>query len=208
MSVWFASLQSRSRFPATWPNIAQALSLGLRRVSTMGQYLTRLIQAVMRPVVRLAAKRAARIQAGAGRIDTHIHCLPPAYLAELNKAGVSVPEPSTRRPRHETDHVPTRETPPASQRQNGHPSPVWNPWMGSEPPLVSPLLATLAPREPPPGKGEKREKGEGKREMKEYPRSDSHPQASSQSPPPAPQSWAPAPRRANSPAPSTPTSAP
>lgn len=55
----------------------------------MGQYLTRIIQAVMRPVVRLAAKRASRISAGAGRIDTHIHCLPPQYLAELNKAGVS-----------------------------------------------------------------------------------------------------------------------
>ncbi|PSR87230.1 hypothetical protein BD289DRAFT_367419 [Coniella lustricola] len=41
----------------------------------------------MRPVVRLLAKRAARIQAGAGRIDTHIHCLPPQYLAELNKIG-------------------------------------------------------------------------------------------------------------------------
>lgn len=66
----------------------------------MGQYLSSavqaamkpvlgLVQAVMKPVVRLAAKRASKISAGNGRIDTHIHCLPPAYLAELNKAGVS-----------------------------------------------------------------------------------------------------------------------
>lgn len=55
----------------------------------MGQYVTRLVQAVLGPFVRLAASRAARIQAGAGRIDTHIHALPPAYLAELTKAGVS-----------------------------------------------------------------------------------------------------------------------
>lgn len=55
----------------------------------MGQLMTRLVQAVLRPVVRVAAKRASRIQAGAGRIDTHIHALPPQYLAKLNKAGVS-----------------------------------------------------------------------------------------------------------------------
>lgn len=55
----------------------------------MGQYVTRLVSAVARPVVRLLAKRASKIQAGAGRIDTHIHALPPAYLAELSKAGVS-----------------------------------------------------------------------------------------------------------------------
>lgn len=43
----------------------------------------------MRKGVRFAAARASRIEAGEGRVDTHIHALPPAYLAELNKAGVS-----------------------------------------------------------------------------------------------------------------------
>ncbi|ROV88101.1 hypothetical protein VSDG_09382 [Cytospora chrysosperma] len=53
----------------------------------MGQYVTKLVQAVMRKGVRIAAARASRIEAGEGRVDTHIHALPPEYLAELNKAG-------------------------------------------------------------------------------------------------------------------------
>lgn len=55
----------------------------------MGQHVTRLVQVLLRPLARFLAKRASKIQAGAGRIDTHIHALPPAYLAELSKAGVS-----------------------------------------------------------------------------------------------------------------------
>lgn len=57
----------------------------------MGQHVTRLVQFILRPVARFLAKRASKIQAGAGRIDTHIHALPPAYLAELSKAGVIPP---------------------------------------------------------------------------------------------------------------------
>lgn len=56
----------------------------------MGQHVTRIVQVLLRPVARFLAKRASKIQAGAGRIDTHIHALPPAYLAELSKAGVSL----------------------------------------------------------------------------------------------------------------------
>lgn len=55
----------------------------------MGQHVTRIVQVLLRPLARFLAKRASKIQAGAGRIDTHIHALPPAYLAELSKAGVS-----------------------------------------------------------------------------------------------------------------------
>lgn len=55
----------------------------------MGQHVTRIVQVLLRPLARFLAKRASKIQAGLGRIDTHIHALPPAYLAELSKVGVS-----------------------------------------------------------------------------------------------------------------------
>lgn len=91
----------------------------------MGQYVTRLVQAVLRPVVRLAAKRAARIHAGAGRIDTHIHALPPAYLAELTKAGVSLMKSliTSENPRIVlTRLIDIRAILPDFQHQNGRPN--------------------------------------------------------------------------------------